>query len=139
MATGWAPSYFVNCFNAFHASKLHGLFDIPNERTNTYFFVPVVELLDGLEQIVYLLVFNHGDDGRIHFRPGVSAPTRFSVPGTAALYVFKEGKSADAQLIKQVFDPFGVGLIEYNKYSFHNLLRIILVGLRFLLHQQPIA
>ena len=119
MATGWASSYFVNRFDTFHASKLHGLLDIPNKSANTDFFVTVVQLLDGLEQVVYLIVLDHGDDRRVHFRPGVGTTTGFAPVGTATLDVFEEGESTDAQLVQQIFNTFRIGLVKYNEYSFH--------------------
>ncbi len=125
MTAGRASSYFIDRFDAFHAPKLHGLLDIPNKSAYPHFLVAVVQLFDGLEQIVYLIVLNHGNDRGVHFRPGVGASAGFPVAGTSTLYVFKEGESADAQLVQQIFNTFRIGLVKYNKYSFHGYTRII--------------
>lgn len=110
-----------------------GGFDVPNESTYSDFGIAQVNLLDGFEQLFYFVVFDYGEDCRVHFWPSVCTTVRITGAGATPLYFFEEGETPYIQRIEHVFDTLRVGLVENYQYTFHTALFIRIVcinGLR---------
>ena len=86
-------------FFAFSGTKvpLYSGFDGPDEGADADFFVAEVEFLDGLEECGHLLVFDDGDDARVHLGPSVCTATGFTAVGATALHLLEEGEAVNAQ------------------------------------------
>ncbi len=111
---GWARPLWVG-----NQWLLYHLLNIPDEGADAYLFVAFVQLADGEEEVLHLAVVDDGEDGVIHFGPGVGAAVRFAVDVAAPLHILPEGEAADGEDVEHVFDTFGVGLIENDEYAFH--------------------
>ena len=99
--------------------ELHRSYNIPDERSNTYFFVTKIKFLNGLKERRELFVLYHGDDAGVHLGPCVGATAGFTAVGSATLYLFEEREALDTQYVQHIFDTAGIGLVENNHYTFH--------------------
>lgn len=107
------------CIRTFLSYRLHGLFYVPDKCPHADFLVPAIELVHSLEQFFHLVVVHDGNDGGVHFRPRVRAAARLPAVGAASLHLFKKRETAYLELVEHVFDTLRIGLVEYDKYSFH--------------------
>lgn len=113
-----------------HNDLLYHLLDIPYEGADTYLFVAFVQLADGEEEVLHLTVVDNGEDGVVHFGPGVGAAMGVAVDVAASLNILPEGESPDGEHVEHVFYALVVGLIVYDEYAFHYVR--FFVGWRFL-------
>ena len=109
--------------DGYHISRkskdLDRSYNIPDERSNTYFFVTKIKFLNGLKERGELFVLYHGDDAGVHLGPCVGATAGFTAVSTTTLYLLKERKAFDIQDIKHIFHTTGVCLIKNYHNRFH--------------------
>ena len=89
------------------------MLDIPDECPDTDFLIALVEFADGQEEVLDLVVLDHGHDGVVEFGPGVGAAVGITDLMATALHILPEGEAADAEGVEHVFHALVVGLVVY--------------------------
>ena len=77
-----------------------------------------------LEHIVDTVGINHGENALHQRWPGVGAVVRVASVAASSHHIVESGESAASTLVKHLDYSLIVGLIEGDKYSFHNLRSI---------------
>ena len=87
---------------------------VPDEGADADFFVALVELADGGEDVFDFFVGDNGHNGVVEFGPGVGATMRLAVLVSASLDVFPVGEAAHIERVEHILDALVVGLIINN-------------------------